>query len=133
MKKKTVEEYIEVIFSLQHGKEYAHTTDIAKEMNIKPSSVTEMLQKLDNDGFIEYHSYKGAKLTKRGEKIANELEMKHHTIEEFLIMLGVNEKNAKEDACEIEHHVSNETIEHLVHFIESFRKKDRQGQGIKEK
>jgi len=129
MKKKTMEEYIEVISSLQNESEYARTTDIANEMNIKPSSVTEMLQKLDNNGLIEYHLYKGARLTKKGKKIAGKLEMKHHAIEEFLLMLGVDEKNAKEDACEIEHHVSDETIERLIQFIKTLRKKDRQGPG----
>lgn len=129
MKKKTMEEYIEVISSLQNENEYARTTDIANEMNIKPSSVTEMLQKLDNNGFIEYHLYKGARLTKKGEKIAGKLEMKHHAIEEFLLMLGVDEKNAREDACEIEHHVSDETIERLIQFIEILRKKGTKGLG----
>jgi len=130
MKKKTMEEYIEVISLLQGEKEYARTTDIANEMNIKPSSVTEMLQKLDTNGFIEYHSYKGARLTKKGKKIANELEMKHRAIEEFLIMLGVDKKNAKEDACEIEHHVSDETIERLLQFVKSLKKKRKNKQGL---
>lgn len=130
MKRKTVEEYIEVIYLLQNEKEYAHTTDIANKMSIKPSSVTEMLQKLDTNGFIKYHCYKGARLTKKGERIANELETKHCAIAEFLLMLGVDKENAETDACEIEHHVSDETIERILQFVKSLKKgKYKEGRG----
>ena len=122
MKRRTVEEYIEVIYHLQNEKEYAHTTDIANELSIKPSSVTEMLQKLNINSFIEYHCYKGARLTKKGEKIANELEMKHHAIAEFLLILGVDKENAEKDACKIEHHVSDETIKRILEFVNSLKK-----------
>jgi DtxR family Mn-dependent transcriptional regulator len=124
MKRKTVERYIEVIYLLQAEKEYAHTTDIANEMSVKPSSVTEMLQKLGTDGFIEYHCYKGARLTKKGAKIANQLEIKHHALSEFLLMLNVDKKNAERDACEIEHHVSDETIGRILEFV-NVLKRDR--------
>lgn len=134
MKRKTVEEYIEVIYLLQNEKEYAHTTDIATKMSIKPSSVTEILQKLGTNGFIEYHCYKGARLTKKGERIANELETKHHAIAEFLLILGVDKENAETDACEIEHHVSDETIERILQFVKSLKKgKHKEGRGKGEK
>jgi len=118
MRKKTVEEYIEVIFALEREEGRATTGRIASEMNVKPSSATEMLQKLQKEGFLQYESYAGATLTESGWRLALELNGKHEAIADFLAIIGVDRAVAERDACQIEHHVGRETMERLERFVE---------------
>ncbi len=112
------EDYIEVIHTVIQSKGYAKVKDISKVLGVGPSSVTEMLQKLGKDGYVNYEKYGAVTLTPKGEKIAKSLDMKHKTLREFLVMLGVDEKVANEDACKIEHIVSGETVDRLNKFLE---------------
>ncbi|NMC10269.1 MAG: metal-dependent transcriptional regulator [Methanothrix sp.] len=118
MRKKTIEEYIEVIFALEREEGRATTGRIAAEMNVKPSSATEMLQKLQKEGFLQYESYAGAKLTESGRRLALDLEDKHEAIADFLAIIGVDRAVAERDACQIEHHVGQETMERLERFVQ---------------
>lgn len=123
MRKKTVEEYLELIYDLEEKQGLAQTGTIAAEMDVKPPSVTEMLRKLDKEGFVNYKSYSGATLTPHGRKIAGKLMKKHRIIEDFLIMIGIDEKQSEIDACQIEHHMSEKSIRQLENFVE-FLKND---------
>lgn len=117
MRRKTVEEYIETIYILQKREGSAHTSGIAREMDVKPPSVTEMLNKLASDGLVEYQKYHGAKLTLKGEKMAKDLMQKHRVIADFLEIIGVEKEASEIDACRIEHHVSPETLKMLQLFV----------------
>lgn len=117
-KKKTIEEYIEVIYVLQKKDGRAHTVRIASEMEIKPPSVTEILHKLQGEGYIIYQTHRGAVLTPSGEKIAKKLMKKHKVIADFLEIIGIKSELAEIDACQIEHHVSKETMNRLEKFVE---------------
>lgn len=120
MAREKVEEYIEIIYELEKNNKIANTGKIASKLEIKPGSVTEFLQKLEKMGLIEYKPYYGVKLTSKGEKLAKNLERKHRILAKFFFeVLGVDKKIAERDACEIEHHVSKETIEKLIEFIEN--------------
>jgi len=118
MKRKTTEEYIETIYVLQNRQGYARTGKISLNMGVRPSSVTEMLQKLQDEGYIKYEPYKGALLTETGKKIACELMKKHKIIADFLEIIGVKRELADTDACQIEHHVTGKTLERLGKFVE---------------
>lgn len=118
MKRKTTEEYVEIIFVLQNRFGSAKTGEISSEMSIRPSSVTEMLQKLQQEGFIQYEPYKGAVLTDTGKKLAQELMKKHKIIADFLEIIGVQRDLAESDACQIEHHVTRKTLQRLGKFVE---------------
>ncbi len=121
MRKKTVEEYIETIHALEKRDGRAQTGMIAREIDVKPPSVTEMLRKLEKKGLIEYESYSGATLTRTGRQLACDLQRKHTTVASFLEMLGVDHGIAEADACQIEHHVSPETAERLRLFLKYLR------------
>jgi DtxR family Mn-dependent transcriptional regulator len=118
MKRKTTEEYIETIYVLQNRDGKAKTGKISSEMSVQPSSVTEMLQKLQEQGYIKYEAYKGATLTDFGKKIACELMKKHKIIADFLEIIGIERELAETDACQIEHHVTVKTSERLGRFVE---------------
>ena len=122
MAREKVEEYIEIIYELEKNNKIANTGKIASKLEIKPGSVTEFLQKLEKMGLKEYEPYYGVKLTSKGEKLAKNLERKHRILAKFFFeVLGVDKKIAERDACEIEHHVSKETIEKLIEFIENMK------------
>jgi DtxR family Mn-dependent transcriptional regulator len=117
MLKKTTEEYIEVIYALQKKHRHVRTNDVASAIGVAPPSVTEMLQKLNSKDLVNYVPYHGVTLTSHGENMARELMNKHKTLAEFLMIIGVDGKDADIDACQIEHHVSSGTMEQLNKFV----------------
>jgi len=118
MRKKTIEDYVELLYNLERQHRPVHTNDVAKALNINPASVTEIFQKLDDEGFIFYKKYGGATLTKKGRQIAIKTQKKHDVLKQLLMTLGVTESTADHDACHIEHVVHPETIEKLTKFVE---------------
>ncbi|MDY6966474.1 MAG: transcriptional regulator MntR [Halobacteriota archaeon] len=115
---KTVEEYMEVIYELIKEKGYARTVDISSRLDVQPPSVTEMIQKLDENGFLVYEKYRGLKLTQKGEDLAKSVCQRHETLAAFLKIIGVDEKIAEEDACKIEHSINTITMNRLTKFVE---------------
>ena len=126
MKTKTIEKYIEVIYALQKRHGHVHTNDVASVLGVAPPSVTEMVQKLSTKKLVSYVPYRGVTLTSSGEKMARELSNKHRTLAQFLEILGVGNKDAEIDACQIEHHVSSQTIEKLHSFVEFVQEAPRE-------
>ena len=111
------EDYLEAIYNIVDRKGYARTTDIAEALDVKPSSVTEMLQKLDSKCLIEYRKYEGAVLTKKGRKIGEAVKGRHDTLLALLKLLDVPEQIADKDACIMEHGLDPTTIIQLKKFI----------------
>lgn len=104
-----IEEYLEVLYRNGSNKEQVSTTTLSKELGIAPGSVTQMLKKLENLGYIEYTPYRGATLTDEGMKIAQKITRKHRILEKFLLdILKVKEENIHDQACEMEHTLSDE-------------------------
>ncbi|MBC7081092.1 MAG: metal-dependent transcriptional regulator [Thermoplasmatales archaeon] len=124
MKNKRYEEYIETVYGLVKKKGTARTNDIAKNMKVRPSTATEMLQKMEEKGYIKYTKYRGAILTEKGRRIGRKLEGKHYALRNFFVSIGVDEKLADEDACKIEHVVSNETLNKLTKFLDFIQKSE---------
>lgn len=114
---KAEETYTKAIFNLTKEKGYANTMAIATALGVKPPSVTGMLRKLRKRKLINYERYRSITLTANGEALAEMLEHRHETIKQFLKILGVEERIADEDSCEIEHVVHNETMEKLTEFV----------------
>lgn len=122
MRKKTIEDYVELVYDLQKHKKKVHTNDIARHFKVKPSSVTEIFQKLSKEGFINYEKYGGVNLTRKGKRIAVKTKERHNKLKEFLILLGVDEKTAESDACEMEHILHEKTMNSVIKFVEVVNK-----------
>src|SRR5690625_1097240 len=121
-----MEDYIEQIYNLINTKGYARVTDIAEALDVHPSSVTKMVQKLDKDNFVDYEKYRGFILTKKGNKIGKRLVFRHELLEEFLAIIGVDEENIYEDVEGIEHHLSWNSIDRIGDLVNYFKEnKDR--------
>jgi DtxR family Mn-dependent transcriptional regulator len=104
-----IEEYLEVLYRNGSNGEQVSTTQLSKDLGIAPGSVTQMLKKLEDLGYIIYTPYKGATLTDEGMKIAQKITRKHRILEKFLLdILKVKEENIHDQACEMEHTLSDE-------------------------
>uniref|UniRef100_A0A7J2TK37 Metal-dependent transcriptional regulator n=1 Tax=Archaeoglobus fulgidus TaxID=2234 RepID=A0A7J2TK37_ARCFL len=114
-----VEEYLEAIYDLQKKGKVAKTGEIAKILKVKPASVTEMLIKLKERGYVDYSPYKGVVLTKSGEEIAEKLKTRYLVAFNFFKFIGVEESLASKLACELEHHMSDEVVEKLQKIFET--------------
>jgi len=112
------EDYLEAIFTVTNKKGYAKVRDVAAILGVSLPSVTEMFQKLSQQGLVNYEKYSGVTLTKEGEAIASRTRQKHNTIRELLIQLGVDPEIAEQDACKIEHNVSPDTMAHLARLVD---------------
>jgi len=112
-----MEDYLEIIGELVELKGYATTLDISRYMNVSAPSVTKMLQRLDENGFLEYEKYHGINLTSKGIEIAEGIRQKHGILLEFFEILGVGYETANQDAEGIEHHLNPKTIKQLRKFI----------------
>lgn len=118
MLRKREEEYLETVYDVVQDKGYAKVKDISDALEVGLSSVTEMFQKLDDKGYIDYKKYSGVTLTEKGEEKAVDLSKKHEVLKNFFIILGLEEEIADEDACKIEHVVRRETMERLTDFVD---------------
>ncbi|BAM47289.1 transcriptional regulator MntR [Amphibacillus xylanus] len=117
----SMEDYIEQIYLLIDTKGYARVSDIAEALDVHPSSVTKMVQKLDKDGYLNYEKYRGLVLTKRGEKIGERLVYRHDLLEQFLEIIGVDDDNIYEDVEGIEHHLSWNAIDRIGDLVQYFK------------
>ena len=114
-----IEEYLEVLYKFGSKDSYVSTTTVSKELGIAPGSVTQMLKKLEDIGYIDYVPYKGASLTDEGKKLAQKITRKHRILERFLKdVLKIKDENLHVQACEMEHALSDEAERAICHMLE---------------
>lgn len=122
MKKLTfvMENYLEAIYELSSEGKGARVSDIAERLGVTKASTNSAMATLSERGLIINEKYKEVLLTEEGRRFAEMTALKHHTIKRFLAdVLGVDVAIADEDACAIEHVISNDSIEAMGHYLES--------------
>jgi len=112
------EDYLERILMLSENNKRVRAIDIANDMNYTKPSVSIALKKLKKEGRIVVDEHGNISLTETGKKIALEVYEKHKIISSLLIMMGVSEKTAKEDACKIEHDLSEESFTKIKAYLQ---------------
>lgn len=112
------EDYLKKIDKIVSEKGYAQVKDISRELDVGPSSVTGMLKKLTDEGYINYEKYGGVTLTQKGKETANSTNKKYAIIKDFLMALGVSEIVAEDDACKMEHVIAPDTYDVFLRFCE---------------
>lgn len=117
----SMEDYLEKIFELIRRKGYARVSDIAEQLGLQPSSVTKMVQKLAEAGYINYERYRGLVLTDAGTALGEQLQARHRMLAEFLRLLDVPEATIQHDVEGIEHHVSPVTLDRMHELVDFFR------------
>ncbi|GAB2573538.1 transcriptional regulator MntR [Gracilibacillus alcaliphilus] len=123
----TMEDYIEQIYILMKTKGYARVSAIAEALQVQPSSVTKMVQKLDRDDYLNYEKYQGLILTDKGKKIGERLVYRHELLEKFLEIAGISQSDIYKEVEGIEHHLSWDSIDRigeLVEFLEQPEQKE---------
>ena len=110
------ENYIEARLMLSREKDGVHAIDIVNELNFSKPSVSIMLKKLKDEGYIEIDSNSHIHLLPSGLEIAEKILERHELLTKILIDLGVDPKTAEDDACKIEHDLSKETFEAIKKY-----------------
>ena len=115
----TEENYLKAIFSLSnYNDERVSTNAISEEMGTSAASVSDMLKKLLDKGYVKYEKYKGVTLSSKGVKKATNVLRKHRLWETFLVEnLEFNWSEVHDIAEELEHIKSNKLINRLEKFL----------------
>jgi len=125
----SMEDYLEVIYLLVKKNKLARAKDIATHLGVKKPSVTGALRVLSEKGLVRYTPYGFIDLTPEGEKQASKIFRRHEILKNFFLnVLQIKEENAEEDACKIEHAISDNTLERLVDFVHFIEECPRTGE-----
>ena len=115
---KSAEDYLEMILMLKEKKGYARSVDISLALGVTKPSVSFAMKKLRENGYIVVDEHNEITLTDKGMEIAQRIYDRHKALTAFLIQLGVDEATAKDDACKIEHDISDETYQAVLRQIQ---------------
>ena len=118
----SAEDYLETILILKERSGQVRSIDIATEMNYTKPSISVAMKKLRENGYIEVDKDGFITLTASGYEIASNIYNRHKVLTDFFISLGVDQKVAAEDACKIEHDLSDETFEKIREHAEKTAK-----------
>lgn len=110
------EDYVELIADLIETQKEARASDLAKRLGVSNPTVTNVLSRLQNEGFVETEPYRSVFLTPKGEALAKKCKQRHQAVLAFLIRLGVDPAVAEFDAEGIEHHISDQTLKLMDQF-----------------
>lgn len=118
MARRSVEDYLKAIYDLSKNGNTVSTKDISKTLKVAPASVTEMLKKLSEKGYITHSPYHGTTITAAGKRIAEKTVRKHRLLERFLHdVLKIAPEKVHKEACEMEHALSDDAEESLCRFL----------------
>lgn len=104
------EMYLETILILSEQKEGVHSIDVAEYMNFSKPSVSRAMSLLKEGGYITIDGENHIHLTDAGREIAEKIYDRHRTLTKFFVNLGVDEETAADDACKIEHVISDKSF-----------------------
>lgn len=118
----TAEDYLERIHELIENKGYARVVDIASSLKLKQASVTIMVQKLAEAGYLKYEKYRGLMLTDKGRDVARKIQNRHAILSRFFSLFGLDAETQHQDIEGIEHHLSPSTVAVLSDLAQFFEK-----------
>lgn len=121
------EDYLEEIYNQVVKNGYAKVTEISNSLNVKKASVTGALNTLSAKKLINYEPYSKITLTKTGEDFARTIHEKHENLREFFEnVLGLSKEEASDNACRMEHIVSEKFFTNFVKFSDFIRDYSKQ-------
>ena len=112
------EMYLESIYVLSQKSSSVRSIDVCEYMGFSKPSVSRAMGLLKGAGYVETDENGFLSLTKEGKELAEKIYERHTVLTQFLMKLGVSESVASEDACKMEHHMSDETFEAMKNFIQ---------------
>ena len=111
--------YLETIYVLSKEKTGVHSIDVSEHMGYSKPSVSRAIGILKSGGYVEMAEDGSLTLTEAGRTLAEQIYERHTILTEFLVRLGVDRATATEDACKMEHVISDRSLAALKKFIES--------------
>ncbi len=117
-----LEDYLETIYLLEKKNKVARVKEIASARKVKMPTVTEVLKRLTEKGYIVYEPYGYVVTTEKGKEYAEKLYSKHRVLISFLRdILGLPYDKAEKEGCLIEHHLSEETVRKIEKLTEKLK------------
>lgn len=114
----SVEDFLKAIYRLQRETDRVSTSALAEALNISAPAVTDMAQRLVEDGTVDYLKYRGVRLTEKGERVALKMLRRHRLIEAYLVRdLGYQLHEVHDEAEALEHTVSDRFVEAISHKL----------------
>ncbi len=117
---KTTEDYLEAMLMLKEKNGYVRSIDVAAHLNVTKPSVTYTTKRLRERGLITMDHDNMIQITDKGMEIADKIYKRHVLLRNFFMRLGVAENTADEDACKVEHDLSQETFDALCSHVEKY-------------
>ena len=117
---KSAEDYLESMIILKEKNGYIRSIDIATFLGVTKPSVSNAMKRLREEGYIEMNRSGFITVTEKGMEIADKIYTRHKKLTDFFVALGVNEEVAEDDACKIEHDLSDETFEAICVHVDKF-------------
>ena len=115
------EMYLETILILSEKLEHVRSLDVAEHMGFSKPSISRAVGLLRHAGYLQMDQSGFLTLTDSGRTVAEKIYERHNTLSQFLMRIGVDEKTALEDACKVEHYISDATFEKIKAFAEKNR------------
>ena len=122
---KSAEDYLESMVILKEKNGYIRSVDIAEFLGVTKPSVSNAMKRLREEGYIEMNRSGFITLTEKGMDIADKIYTRHKKLTDFFITLGVDPDVAEDDACKIEHDISDETFDAICSHIDKFSKPNK--------
>ncbi len=124
----SLEDYLEAIHEILEKRQAVRAKDIAAHLGVKAPSVTNALHMLAEKNLINYAPYDIITLTDEGSRMACDVAKRHSTLHYFLKeILGLDEQEAQESACRLEHAISPAVLERLICFVNFVQQCPRAG------
>ena len=114
----SAEDYLERIHELIEAKGSAHVADIAQSLKVGQPSVTSMVQKLADKGYLRYEKYRSITLTDAGRAVALRIRDRHIVLANFFTLFGLDDETQARDIEGIEHHLSPDTLQTLAYLTD---------------
>lgn len=104
------EDYLERILEIIEEKGHVRAVEVAERLGVSKGSVSQMVGRLERDGFVDRERYRGFTLTKKGTTTAQKIRKRHEVLEEFLGLLGISDATKEKDIEGMEHSLSETTV-----------------------
>ena len=117
--RKSAEDYLEAMLMVKEQYGYIRSIDVAEKLGVTKPSVSYATKLLRENGYITMDHANMIVLTESGFEIANRIYTRHKVLTDFFQKIGVDAENAREDACKVEHDLSEETFDALCRHINS--------------
>ena len=121
----SAEDYLERILILKKEKGKVISIDIANSMNYSKPSISRAMKNLRENDYITFEENGEINLTEKGLNIAQKIYERHVLLTNYFIALGVKEETARNDACKVEHDLSEETFNAIKAHVEKTDKKNK--------